>query len=214
MKNILCFGDSNTWGYDPDTGTQYAKDIRWTGRLQKALPDYNIIECGLCGRTTVFEDDVEAGRSGIEALPFTLMTHDPIDLIIFMLGTNDCKCRFGLTPMKIAHGMQQLIHLASTPTLWNGSQIPQILVVAPAPMRPSAMQGMLQARTFDTDSILCAAELATVYEQVCIQDQVAFWDAAQVVPNVTSSDGVHLSPFDHVAFAKGIQQQIITCLEG
>ena len=34
MKNILCFGDSNTWGYDPVTGSRYAYDVRWTGRLQ------------------------------------------------------------------------------------------------------------------------------------------------------------------------------------
>ena len=55
--NILCFGDSNTWGYKPDKSGRYDENIRWTGLLQKKLGSgYHIIEEGLCGRTTVFQD--------------------------------------------------------------------------------------------------------------------------------------------------------------
>ena len=54
MKQILCFGDSNTWGYDGESGERLPFKVRWTGRLQKAYEgkDVRIIEEGLCGRTT------------------------------------------------------------------------------------------------------------------------------------------------------------------
>lgn len=97
MKQILCFGDSNTWGYDGESGERLPFKVRWTGRLQKAYEgkDVRIIEEGLCGRTTVFEDPFRQGRRGTALLPTLLETHHPVDLVVLMLGTNDCKTIFG-----------------------------------------------------------------------------------------------------------------------
>ena len=97
MKNILCFGDSNTWGYDPNQGytkQRYSIDERWTGVLQKKLGDeYRIIEEGLNGRTTLRNLDLGDPNapflSGREALPMIMSTHKPLDLVMIMLGTND-----------------------------------------------------------------------------------------------------------------------------
>ena len=51
--NILCFGDSNTYGYKPDGTGRFDTDTRWTSLLQKKLgADHRVIEEGLCGRTT------------------------------------------------------------------------------------------------------------------------------------------------------------------
>ena len=93
MKQILCFGDSNTWGYDGESGERLPFKVRWTGRLQKAYEgkDVRIIEEGLCGRTTVFEDPFRQGRRGTALLPTLLETHHPVDLVVLMLGTNDAK---------------------------------------------------------------------------------------------------------------------------
>ncbi len=97
-KRIVCFGDSNTWGYDAVTRERFAEEIRWTGLLQKELGEgYQIVEEGLCGRTSVFEDPLNEGMSGLAYLYPCLMSHAPVDLLILMLGTNDCKQRFGLT---------------------------------------------------------------------------------------------------------------------
>ena len=61
-KHILCFGDSNTWGYCAQTNERYADNERWTQVLQKLLgSDWMLIEEGLCGRTTVFEDPLNEG---------------------------------------------------------------------------------------------------------------------------------------------------------
>ena len=91
MKRILAFGDSNTWGYIPGKKGRYPKSIRWTGLLNDSIEEADIIEEGLCGRTTIFEDELRKGRRGVELLPVLLESHYPIDGAILMLGTNDCK---------------------------------------------------------------------------------------------------------------------------
>ena len=76
--NILCFGDSNTYGYKPDGTGRFDTDTRWTSLLQKKLgADHRVIEEGLCGRTTVFQDDLREGRRGLEPIlwQWFLRTH-------------------------------------------------------------------------------------------------------------------------------------------
>ena len=111
MKQILCFGDSNTWGYDGESGERLPFKVRWTGRLQRAFErkDVRIIEEGLCGRTTVFEDPFRQGRRGTALLPTLLETHHPVDLVVLMLGTNDCKTIFGASAEVIGRGIQCLL---------------------------------------------------------------------------------------------------------
>ena len=66
MTTILCYGDSNTYGYNPVNGLRYPKDVRWTGVLQKLLGEqYAVIEEGCNGRTTVFEDIAEPWKAGL-----------------------------------------------------------------------------------------------------------------------------------------------------
>ena len=80
MKEILCFGDSNTYGLIPGTTSRFDRSTRWTGILESALfPNgYKIVEEGLCGRTTIFEDELRDNRRGIDMLPALLESHSPI----------------------------------------------------------------------------------------------------------------------------------------
>ena len=97
MKTILCYGDSNTWGYNPATTERSSRDERWTGILRRELDDgYLVIEEGLNGRTTVWDDPIEGYKNGKEYLIPCLETHKPLDLVIIMLGTNDLKVRFSV----------------------------------------------------------------------------------------------------------------------
>lgn len=83
---------SNTYGYRPDGSGRFDADTRWTGLLQKKLgTNDRIIEEGLCGRTTVFSDELREGRRGLDTIGILLESHAPVDLLILMLGTNDCK---------------------------------------------------------------------------------------------------------------------------
>ncbi len=109
MKTILCFGDSNTYGLNPRHQTRFPDTIRWTGQLQQMLPNWRIAEEGLCGRTTVFPDPIRTNRTGADALPMLLETHAPLEAVILMLGTNDCKACFHNTPNQIGQGVTRLI---------------------------------------------------------------------------------------------------------
>lgn len=134
-KSIVCFGDSNTWGYDAETDCRFNDDVRWTGLLQTQLGDsYRIIEEGLPGRTSVSEDPLFEGLSGISYLYPCLMSHSPLDLVVIMLGTNDTKERFGLTSYNIAQGIVRLALKARGSGAGPEGKAPEILVLAPPPI--------------------------------------------------------------------------------
>ena len=100
MKTILCFGDSNTWGYNPENRQRFGPEERWSGILRNSLgEDYRAIEEGLNGRTTLWDDPIEGFKNGLDYLMPCLESHKPFDLITIMLGTNDLKCRFRSRPL-------------------------------------------------------------------------------------------------------------------
>ena len=117
MKTILCYGDSNTWGYDPANQTRYPRDVRWPGVLRNGLGDgYIVIEEGLNGRTTVWDDPIELDKNGATYLRPCIQTHKPLDFVIIMLGTNDLKTRFSLPAYDIASGAGVLVDIVDIDT--------------------------------------------------------------------------------------------------
>ena len=113
MRTVLCYGDSNTWGYDPATRERFPPHVRWTGVLATRLgAEYRVVEEGLNGRTTRWDDPIELGRNGLITLRPCIDSHRPLDLIIIMLGTNDLKRRFGLSASDIAQSTAALAGMA------------------------------------------------------------------------------------------------------
>jgi len=116
MKKILCYGDSNTWGYDPRKTTpevmaRYEDTVRWTGRLEMELgKDYRVIEAGYCGRTTVFDDPLVSHCNGFSFLEPVFNASYPIDWCVIMLGTNDTKTHFHASAAVISRGMERMVH--------------------------------------------------------------------------------------------------------
>jgi lysophospholipase L1-like esterase len=144
MASILCFGDSNVWGnipgsYNLQTGLcqRYNKHQRWTGVLQKELGDnYYVIEEALNGRTTTL-DEITPGRpykNGLSLLLPCLEAHYPIDIVVFMLGTNDTKTQYNRTVEEISEGMRQLIHTVKASNKGNNGNPPKVLLIAPQPI--------------------------------------------------------------------------------
>ena len=139
-KHIVCFGDSNTHGYcaDPadcaDGGARFNESERWTCLLQKALgEEYLVLEEGLGGRTTVFADPLHESMDAVSVAYPVLMSHEPVDLLVIMLGTNDTKERFAANAAAIAVGMERLIQKCQSTPCW-GAKGPNILVVCPPPL--------------------------------------------------------------------------------
>ncbi len=139
-KHILCLGDSNTHGYCADSadcadgGHRFNESERWTCLLQEGLgAHYLVIEEGLGGRTTVFSDPLHESMDALSVLYALLKSHEPIDLLVVMLGTNDTKERFCASAACIGLGMERLIRKAISVDCW-GAQGANILVIAPPPI--------------------------------------------------------------------------------
>lgn len=131
-RHIVCFGDSNTHGYCAETGGRFGEDERWCCLLQEKLGDgFLVIEEGLSGRTTCFEDPIHESLSGLDYIYPCLMSHEPVDLLVIMLGTNDTKERFGSSAACIALGLKRLIAKAvATTDCWRDGKV-SILIVVP-----------------------------------------------------------------------------------
>ena len=141
-KNILCYGDSNTWGCTPGVLTRLPDDVRWTGVASKILgPEYRIIEDGINGRSTIYDDPANQCRNGLAGLGYSLYRAKPLDLAVVMLGTNDLNYtdltgyRLGLTLLvRRILGANRLF--PGTSPVFPGT--PAVLLVSPVTLTPEA----------------------------------------------------------------------------
>jgi lysophospholipase L1-like esterase len=199
MTVIVAFGDSNTWGYDPKSAARFAPEARWTGVMQRELgPATHVIEEGLNGRTTVFDDPIEPGRRGSDYLPPCLRSHAPLDLLILALGCNDMKKRFSASPGDIANGAERLIHIARAEAVGPGGAPPPIQLVAPPPI----------ARLTDFAEMFEGAReksllLAKRYRDVAERLNVGFVDAGAFVA-CSDLDGIHFEADAHAILGHAI----------
>ncbi len=201
--HVLCFGDSNTWGYIPLTAERYPREVRWAGIMSGLLgSDFEIIEEGLNGRTTVWDDPIEGDKNSLQYLPACLESHKPLDLVILMLGTNDLKARFSLTALDIAFGVERLAKLILHSNCGIGGQSPAILLAAPPPVLPQGdlEEMFLGAREKST-------QLAGHYAAVAERCGCAFLDVSQVIA-VDSADGIHYNPQAHNLLGKVMANRV------
>ena len=143
VKNILCFGDSNTWGFVPGAYNprtlymeRYPLSKRWPGVMRRILGDeFHIIEEGLNGRTTNIEYPDLSGRSGTSYIVPCLYSHSPLDIVILQLGINDTKTIFNRNTVEISEGIIELIDLIIGTLYGKDMQSPpQILLLSPPPL--------------------------------------------------------------------------------
>ncbi|MBR4744203.1 MAG: SGNH/GDSL hydrolase family protein [Oscillospiraceae bacterium] len=210
MKHILCYGDSNTYGLSPEwVHGQFGRhdySVRWPGRLQALLgPEYRVIEEGLSGRTTVFEDFVTPGRNGADYLRPCLESHAPLDLVIIMLGTNDCRNQFGVSPGEIAMGLGRLIQIVKDPTVYMGMPVPKVLVAVPVPVGEAALK--LPDGITTMESIEKSRALAERYRRTADMYGCAYIDLGQVA-STTDFEGIHLDAAAHAAVAEAMAAKI------
>ena len=203
MPVVVCFGDSNTWGYDAVTSGRFGPSVRWTGVLQSELgSNYTIIEEGLNGRTTNVDDPVDEDRNGRTHLPSRLETHAPFDLIVIMLGTNDTRKRLQRSASDIAQSAALLGRTAARSVRGPNGSAPKVLLVAPPPMQVlPGWDEMLEG----------AAEKSSAFGEryAWFADRygLEFFDAGAVV---TSSpvDGIHFDEANHGRLGKALAQKV------
>jgi lysophospholipase L1-like esterase len=202
MATVLCFGDSNTYGSPPivELGVhrRFDAQTRWPPRMA-ALAGVELIEAGLPGRTTMFDDPVMgAHMNGQVGLKMALESHGPLDVLVMMLGTNDVKARFTADARQVQGGMSSLLDIAQHRLMQERHGGFQILIIAPPPVLE---QGPIRHEFFG--GAARAQGLAGLYAELARARGVHFLDAGAHIA-VSPLDGVHFDAPAHAALADAV----------
>ena len=206
-KRILCFGDSNTYGSNP-AGGRFDEATRFPKRLAALLgPDYTVLEEGLGGRTICFDDPVEGGyKSGAAYLPPCLLSHNPLDVVVLMLGTNDAKQRFGMNAHTIAQSLQQLVMQVRLYGMNAAGERPRTLIVAPPHIGENLPDtGLIE--NFGVQAIETSHGFAKEFLKISRIQKADFLDAAQFCAP-SQRDAVHLTAQGHLALAESLAAKV------
>lgn len=203
MKNVLCFGDSNTFGTNPaQPGTRHPITVRWTGQLAHLLgTGWRVIEEGMGGRTTVFDNPLEPHRSGLEALPIVLQSQRPLDYAVIMLGTNDLKEIFHASPRTIAAGAEMVATTVCTYEYAGCGPAPRILFVSPIHIKPGISASPYVG--FAEDAVARSHDLVRWYREAAERHGWLFLDAASVA-EPSDIDKLHMEADSHTRLAHAI----------
>jgi len=221
QKNILCFGDSNTWGFVPQDNLttmkpsdlqRYNRNQRWTGLLQKKLGEnFYIIEEGLNGRTTNLDYHLPPNRNGKAYLPSCLYSHSPLDLVVFVaLGGNDLKTCYNRSPEEISHGLAELIDIVQhTPYGPEFKKPPEILLISmPIPLEKS--ETFLDENNVPLFSNMRtrAEKLYNLNRELAAKKNCHFLDVnGKISPS--EIDGLHLDQSSHALLAELVSEKIV-----
>lgn len=206
IKTVLCYGDSNTFGYN-NMLNPMRFERRWTRELQALLGnDYYVIEDGLPGRTACFTKAEDAYLCGCNDIFYSMNKHLPLDMIIIMLGTNDHKHNYHLSNADIVEGLSKCISRVKLSARTYNLKIPKIMLVAPAPINNYLLQGPF-SDMFGKDSIKLSEELSKEIEALANKKGCLYMEAGRYITN-GASDGVHLDQNGHIKLAELLAKKL------
>ena len=205
MKRILCYGDSNTFGYDPVTGERYPSKVRWTGRLQEQLgQDYCVVEEACNGRTACYTDPKEEWKNGMYYLKPCLNSQKPLDAVIIMLGTNDLKTMFHASVKEIAAGVGHLVDTVFEFTEEKQGFKPVVILVSPPAIGTGIIASSFKG-SFDSSAAAHSLEFSGYYRSIAKEKGCFFLDAAAII-SPSEEDSLHLMPEAHAALADELEK--------
>lgn len=209
-KTILCYGDSNTFGQRSDDVNKgrWSANVRWTGRLQQLLgDDYYVIEEGLSSRTTNIDYAKKPGRNGQTYLIPCLQSHNPISLVVLMLGTNDFKDEFSRSSQDVANAVAELAADIKQ-YAHNNDQPTRLLIVSPIHIDANAPNfATLYGAKYGAESVRKSLDLSDCLAQVADDNDCMFFDAATVAK--AGQDGLHLNEASHEPLARALNDLVL-----
>ena len=208
MKQVIAYGDSNTWGLNPVLKNRYPENIRWTGILRRRLAyaGFFLAEEGLCGRTTTFEDPRRSGLNGAKGVSRVLDRNPGAAAAIIMLGTNDCKKAFRTTAEEIGAGLERVLD-----EFVRRISPDRILVISPVFLGENVWKPEKDP-DFDRWSVLVSAGLKTVYEGLARRRGHLFLAASDHV-SPSAYDDEHLNAEGHGILADAVWQILAESLK-
>ena len=183
---VLCYGDSNTYGFDPRSyfGDRYPAEARWVDILAEKA-GLSTVNAGENGR--------EIPRRDAEYRQFQeLLVQTQADYLLVMLGGNDLLQ--GASPETAAERMEAFL---SQITDLDRSHI---ILVGPPPKK-------LGAWVPDESLIQASKELCAAYEALAEKMGIRFVNAGEWDIELCY-DGVHFTENGHEAFAEGMADYV------
>ena len=196
MKKILCFGDSNTYGFIPSSGKRYDENSRWSGILKKLLrEEYEIIEAGCNNRTAFCDNPAGVNETGYKVLP-SLLTPD-IDCVILAVGINDLQYLYNISMKDYENGLENLIGIVRT-------KLPRakIILLSPSVITEDILNSYFAA-LFDETSIEKSKQLSAIYERAARKENCKLLDLKKIA-SPSKTDGLHYEKIEHIKIANAI----------
>jgi len=209
MKTILCYGDSNTWGHNPDGTGRYPKHIRWPSVLQNEIgQEFEVVPEGLNGRTTVWDDPVRGEhRNGKAYLLPCLHTHKPLDLVILFLGSNDLKSRFSVTSNEIAQSVEMLVNIIKKSETGPNLGSPEVMVIIPPPILIPENAPTISYLAPELEKAIEKSKHFSEQYTMVLSGQCHLLDSSKYI-STSKIDGMHLDPESHAVLGKEVAAYI------
>lgn len=202
MKKILCFGDSNTYGFIPQSGLRYDINTRWTGILQTLCNnEFEITEAGCNNRTAFIDNPAGINQTGYKILPEYLKTNF-FDIVILAIGINDLQRFFNPTLNEFEQGMEKLIQITK-----NLSPKSKIILICPSKLNLAGINNGIFSYQFDKISVEKSGKLSPIYKSLAEKYKCHFIDLNNIV-EVSSLDGLHFSPKSHKTIAENLYKNL------
>ena len=198
MKKIVCYGDSNTFGYSPKNGIRYDEKIRWTSILQKILgTEYRVINEGMCDRTAFVDNPNGLLFSTQKYFPEFISKSENIDVLILWIGTNDLMFQYNLPLNAAEKGLKNLINLAQT-------KVKKIIIIPPLILNENIFNGYFKNK-FDETSIAKSKEIGIIYKNLAEKHNCGYFDINKFV-KPSEIDGLHYEENSHKVIAENLAQ--------
>ena len=198
MKKIICYGDSNTFGYNPKDGSRYGENVRWTSVLQNKLgTEYEVINEGMCDRTGFVNNPKGVLFSAPKHFPkFISKSENPYTLILW-IGTNDLQFLYNISLSAIEKGLEHLIKLAKT-------KAERIIIIPPVVLDEKILDGYFRCQ-FDETSIAKSKDVGSIYETLADTYHCEFFDVNKIA-KPSDIDGLHYDENSHKIIAEHLAQ--------
>lgn len=202
MKKVLCFGDSNTYGFVPEKCTRYDKNTRWTGVLQALCgSDFSIIEGGCNNRTAFVDNPAGTEQTGYKILP-EYLTKDYFDIVVLAIGINDLQLFFRPTLEEFEQGIEKLIKITK-----DLSPNAKIILVCPSKLDLAGIKSGVFNFQFDEISVEKSYHLPQIYKKLAEKHACKLVDLNEIV-KVSPLDGLHFSAESHKTIAENLYKNL------
>jgi len=183
MYRVLCYGDSNTWGFNPATGIRLSENERWPGVLRVNLGDgFEIIEDGQNGRSIQGSDTSHKD---------SLLHYGPLDVVVIFLGINDICFNKEISLENLVFSMDDLVEMLSSTAAGPEAVRPEIILLSSVPINQTQATGGLYE--LEAEKILRFGE---ELRKLAVRCGCGFIDSGRIVHS-SELDGIHLEAPEH-----------------